>query len=130
MSKIKFKDQHGDSKFNLNVVTSGASETEIEVGRQYDRSSRDARIIDLPADIDLRLLAADLSRLLGPGSPAARELRDQEADLRAAEKAASDGDSSAVSKFLSKAGSCALEVAKKVGADVAAAAIKASLGLK
>ena len=40
MAKLRFGRQTGASEFNLDVVTSGQSETEIEVGSQGDVSKR------------------------------------------------------------------------------------------
>jgi hypothetical protein len=122
MAKIKFGDQHNKSQFHLKVVTTGASETEIDAGEQYDRSSREAHIVDLPANIDLERLAAELSRLPLPAVDGAT--------VAAAQKAAIDGDRGNVARILRNLGASAWEIAKKAGADMAAAAIKASLGLK
>ena len=53
MARIKFGNQYDDTTFNLDVRTSGASSTYIEVGDQRDRAKRDVRIVDLPPGIDL-----------------------------------------------------------------------------
>lgn len=122
MAKIRFGDQHDQSRFHLNVVTSGASATEIDAGKQLDRSTREAQILDLPEDIDLDRLAAELPRLRMPPADGAA--------VAAAGKAAREGDRGSVARILRNLGAGAWEIAKKAGADVAAAAIKASLGLK
>ena len=51
-------------------------------------------------------------------------------EVAAAEQAAQSGDQPAALDHLKKAGKWALEVATKIGSEVASAALKASLGLK
>jgi hypothetical protein len=50
-------------------------------------------------------------------------------NIDAAEKAAQEGDGSAALRFLKAAGKWAFEAATEIGTEVAAAAIKSSLGL-
>lgn len=131
MSDITFGKQSGDSNFKLDVLTSGKSRTKISVGDQTERSTRDARIIDLPPDIDMSQLIADLNRMLTETST--KELDQHQGTataLRNAEEAAKSCDRSKITAFLAGAGKVALEMAQKIGADVAVAAIKTSLELK
>jgi hypothetical protein len=130
MARIKFGNQYDDTTFNLDVRTSGASSTDIEVGDQRDRAKRDVRIVDLPPGIDLKSLAKELSVMMSSVDHIdLRQNADAVANLRQAERAAHSGDKAGVVAFLQKAGVWALETAKSVGADVATSAIKAALGL-
>jgi hypothetical protein len=46
MTKIKFGDQHDQSRANYDVASVGGSDTKIEVGKQFDNSTRVATIHD------------------------------------------------------------------------------------
>jgi hypothetical protein len=130
MARIKFGNQYDDTTFNLDVRTSSTSSTDIEVGDQRDRAKRDVRIVDLPAGIDFKSLAKELSLMTSSVDRIdLQQNADAVANLRQAERAANSGDKAGVVAFLQKAGVWALEAAKTVGADVAASAIKAALGL-
>jgi hypothetical protein len=128
MAKISFGNQSGDSKFRLDVLTDGASNTEIAVGDQSDRSVRDAHIVDLPPGLDLRQLAGELARMQAKAGGAAGG-SEAAGHLQRAQEAARAGDRPATVNWLQKAGKWGLELAKTVGANVAETAIKAALGL-
>jgi len=123
MAKITFGKQSDESKFTLNVLTHGTSFTEIGAGDQTGHSVRDVHITDLPEGIDMVRLARDLARIRA--SAAGKT----EVNLKRAEEAVKAGDEAAAKAFLAKAGAWGLDLAKSVGADVAVAAIKASLGI-
>jgi hypothetical protein len=122
--------QDGDSTSHMTIVTSGASASRMELGDLHDRAIMNARIIDLPPGVDLNPLASDLSRMLASEQATPSLQRGEAADLLTAEAAAKKGDRSAVTRFLSDAGKNILTLAEKIGADVAVAAIKDSMGLK
>ena len=119
-SIITFGKQFDDSRFDFNLTTSGKTGTEIEVGDQHGRSVRNVHITDMDQ------LAADLASMR---KAANSKDEAQGRLLKQAEEAAKVGDQNAVWGFLKKAGSWGLELAVKVGAEVAQTAIKKSLGL-
>ena len=132
MARIKFGNQKDNSKFELEVVTNGTSTTDIAVGSQSGQSERTARIFDLPPDTNLRMLADELARIRSHVESDRETKNNNPAvidNLVCAEKAAGIGDATGTKAFLAKAGMLALEVAKKIGADVASKAIQQSLGL-
>ncbi len=81
--------------------------------------------------IDLATLALELSALSDAmrNDASCPEHEIAIGNIAAAERAAADGDGQIALKYLKNAGKWALEVGQKVGVDVAAAAIKTSLGL-
>ncbi len=132
MSKIIFGDQHDKSKSRVNIVSAGGT-SEIRTGQQFDESIQEGLILDLPdlpPNIDVNALAAELGVILRSMNTApAPPTTDAAESLKQAESAAKRGDRTATVAFLQKAGTWALDIAKSVGATVASAAIKASLGL-
>jgi len=81
--------------------------------------------------LDLPLLAAQLGQLQEALRVAAKE-PDQHMSIRAvaaAEQAAKQGDGPKALDYLKKAGSWVLDVASKIGVNVASSAIKAALGV-
>ncbi len=82
--------------------------------------------------------SADLVKLAGELEKLRTEMRGRAQDaehdvatgqIAEAEQCAKEGNQKGVVSHLKKAGAWALDIATKVGVDVAAAAIKASLGL-
>jgi hypothetical protein len=81
--------------------------------------------------IDLPRLAAELGRLLPELRSHAKEPEHEMAigAVAAAETAAKSGNGAKTLEYLKKAGSWALGVATKIGTDVAATALKSSMGI-
>jgi hypothetical protein len=128
MSKINQGNQYDQSARKDEILTSGASSTEISQGDMHGGSTRQTRIVDLPD------IVPDLETLLARVNSVAEGSQDPKtnakiSDLRGALTAAKNDNESDLIKHLKGAGSWALEIATKVGADVAAAAIKASMGV-
>jgi hypothetical protein len=130
MAKITFGKQRDKSRLDLDITTSGGSQTEISADDQLDQSVRDVRIVDLPPNIDMTALASELARVLTQANK--HEIVQNSISvqgLKNAQEAAAGGDWHKTKAFLQQAGKFALDIAQKIGADIATAAIKASLGL-
>ena len=120
MAKITSGHQSGTSKLIVDAVLSETSQIEVPLGDQIEQSTREIHIVELPATMDMSCLAKDIDRILSRfGSTALTTNTAVAENLREAKKAAESEERGKVSLFLQKAGSVALELATKVGADLA-----------
>jgi len=81
------------------------------------------------SEVDVHELVAELALLRSQLDATDIDQAEVLGALACAEKAVKEGDGAGVLGWLRKAGARSLEVAEKVGTDVAAAAIKKALGL-
>jgi hypothetical protein len=111
------------SGININVSGGNASFGAVVHG---DRNTVTGRTSMVVSTIDLRSLAADLQRLQSAMAAQARggEQRQSADDVEKAASAAASGDRADAFTHLKAAGRWAFDIATKVGAEVAATALK------
>jgi hypothetical protein len=131
VTKINLGAGHDDADLRLNVVTDGLSNTEIETGDRFDRSTMTATIYDLGTlrKLDPNVLARELCRLGNELQRQAANPTQREAARNIIAAKDSTSEPTKTGSYLLKAGKWALEIATKIGTPVAEAALKATLGL-
>ena len=130
MAKIKLGSLNGTAASNVNLLLRKDSGLEFESGDGHDASVQNIALAELPDQIDSFHLTTELGKLITfvEIDGAGRDPKELEA-LKSAKEAARVGHRSEIVQQLSKVGSWAIEAATKIGVDVAAAAIKASLNM-
>jgi hypothetical protein len=121
VQKIEMGDKYKISG-NVDIIGPNSQVHEISFNQLLDKSF---------SDINLKVLASDLSRLrtiLEKKSETPDQYR-AVGEIAAAEVASKEGDARKIFEHLKKAGKRALDVATDIGTDVAAEVIKKSLGL-
>ena len=123
---IEDKSQRIGTVENAGAIVGGAAQ--ISGGNFQGSISQAAAIV---AEMDLAKLAAELSILREELQSKGTEVEHYQAltEVATAEKAAREGNRSAVISALGKAGSWVLSAATQIGATLAAEVIKASMGL-
>jgi hypothetical protein len=133
MTTIKFGDQMDRSKAAYTIVTEAGANANITVGDQKDDSQRSATVFNIASlkNVDSGVLADELRMIANELRAKAISMDERHAaeHVEAAAVAAANHDSNKTADFLRQAGKWALNVATKIGAPVATAALQAVLGL-
>ena len=131
MAKIKLGSTSHTARLNVNLLLRKDSGLDFESGDGRDASIQNIALAELPDQIDSLQVAMELGKLIASVESSETEHNPKELEaLKSAKEAACIGNRAEIVQQLRKVGSWAIDTATKIGVDVAAAAIKASLTYK